>query len=425
MGTPGDVQPFIDIGRALGARGHRATLIAHANFEPWAKRAGLEFLELGSEKEYRRLLDDKSLWEISKAHRVFAKRLVGPSTARLYRLIEEHHTPLRTIVAAQTFALGARIARDKLPIKLATIHRQPLSIRSVYGSTKSPYMFFPGWLPRPVKRFQFWLLDMVLDHNFAPAVNALRAELGLEEIERLMKGWVHSPDLVLGLWPEWFAGAQRDWPANAKLVGFNLQESQEEAPSAELMRFVEAGEKPVAFTIGSGMSHGRAFYHASVEACRQARRRAVIVTRQRDQLPEEIPSNVHYAPYAPYNWLLPRCAAVVHHAGIGTVAQALAAGIPQLCVPGLVFDTFDSADRLRNLGVSASVLFKNYDPLTANVALGDLLSKPGLQDRCREVAKRIAGSNAIADAASAIEALGSGNGAEVKRNPLAPVVTDS
>src|SRR5205085_1347053 len=88
MGTPGDVQPFIDIGRALVSRGHRATLIAHANFAGWVQQAGLQFLELGSIAQYQRMLDDKNLWNIGKQHRVFAKKLVIPAIEPLYRLIE-------------------------------------------------------------------------------------------------------------------------------------------------------------------------------------------------------------------------------------------------------------------------------------------------------------------------------------------------
>src|SRR5436190_15596444 len=91
MGTPGDVQPFIDIGSALRARGHRATLVANAFFREWAKNANLDFIELGTADEYQRLIDDKNLWTLHKAHRVFAKKLVLKNIERLYRIIEKEH----------------------------------------------------------------------------------------------------------------------------------------------------------------------------------------------------------------------------------------------------------------------------------------------------------------------------------------------
>jgi len=46
---------------------------------------------------------------------------------------------------------------------------------------------------------------------------------------------------------------------------------------------------------------------------------------------------------------LPHCAAIVHHGGIGTTSQALAAGIPQLIRP-MAFDQFDNANRIEKLG---------------------------------------------------------------------------
>src|SRR6202012_1799180 len=56
--------------------------------------------------------------------------------------------------------------------------------------------------------------------------------------------------------------------------------------------------------------------------------------------------------YVPLRALLPRCAALVHHGGIGTTAEALRAGVPQVIVP-LAFDQFDNAARVRALGAGA------------------------------------------------------------------------
>src|SRR4051812_21151759 len=110
MGTPGDVQPFVDLGVELRARGHRATLVANGFFREWAGKAGLEFIELLDAEQYRRVLDDRNLWVLRNAHRVFGKRLVIPSIRRLFEIIREAHVPGKTVVVAQTLALGARVA---------------------------------------------------------------------------------------------------------------------------------------------------------------------------------------------------------------------------------------------------------------------------------------------------------------------------
>lgn len=74
MGTPGDLQPFIDLGCELRRRGYRVSLLAHENFAEWARGAGLAFVGIGSAEQYERFLTDKDLWTLTKASAVFARR---------------------------------------------------------------------------------------------------------------------------------------------------------------------------------------------------------------------------------------------------------------------------------------------------------------------------------------------------------------
>ena len=81
------------------------------------------------------------------------------------------------------------------------------------------------------------------------------------------------------------------------------------------------------FTPGSANRHAVAFFDAAVEATRRLRKRALFVTAYREQLPASLPVHVHHVGYAAFSTLFPRAAAVVHHGGIGTCAQAFAAGV--------------------------------------------------------------------------------------------------
>ena len=110
-----------------------------------------------------------------------------------------------------------------------------------------------------------------------------------------------------------------------------------------------AGEPPIVFTPGSAMYHGQDFFRASVEACKQLNRRGILLTRHAEQIPADLPATIRHFSYAPFSLLLPRAAALVHHGGIGTSAQAMAAGCRQLITP-FAHDQFDNADRLRRLG---------------------------------------------------------------------------
>ncbi len=403
MGTPGDVQPFIDLALALQSRGREVQLIAHANFRGWVEQYGVPFVELGPAEQYQRLLADKNLWTIHKSPRVFAKKLVLPTLHPLYEIIRAAHADSGAVVVAQTMALGARVARDKLDMPLITIHRQPAVMRSLYDSPHVPYFAFGRFVPRPIKRLEYRLIDASLDHTYGPKLNAFRAELGLPPVRQIVGQWLHSPDRVLGFWPEWFAPMQPDWPANMRLVGFDVQTRGEQDPPQALVEFMQQGEPPILFTVGSGMQHGRAFYEASARACELLGRRGLLVTRKADQIPPKRPPSVMHVEYAPFNWLLPQCAAVVHHAGIGTIAQSLAAGIPQLSMPGVVFDTPDNAIRLKRLGAGQIITQKRYTPERVAAMLRRLLDDPAVTARARELADKVRSIDAIALAATEIE----------------------
>jgi rhamnosyltransferase subunit B len=396
LGTPGDVQPFVEIGKRLRERGREATLVAHAPFRSWAERYGLGFIELGTAEQYQRLLDDKNLWNTRKAHRVFAKKLVLPTLRPMVEVIEREWAKDRAVVVlAQTMALGARVAQEKLGVKVVTLHRQPAVMRSIHDSPRVPVFRMGPRVPRVLKRLQYRVMDWAMDHTLGPRLNAYRQELGLAPVRRVMHAWVHSPEQVVCMWPEWFGAPQADWPGNVVMAGFDVQTVGEGEPPADLVRFLEAGERPIVFTTGSGMKHGQAFYRESAEACRLLGRRGVLVTRFQEQVPETLPEGVMHARYAPFDWLLPRCAAAVHHAGIGTVAQCLAAGVPQVCMPGVVFDTADNAERVKRLGVARVLERRNYAAAQVATVLRELLESEDVQQQCAAIAARVRNDDAV------------------------------
>ena len=61
---------------------------------------------------------------------------------------------------------------------------------------------------------------------------------------------------------------------------------------------------------------------------------------------------MRWQPYAPFDVLLPRVALLVHHGGIGTTAEALRAGVPQLVLP-FAFDQFDNGRRVQQMGAGS------------------------------------------------------------------------
>lgn len=109
--------------------------------------------------------------------------------------------PATTLLVTQGQFFSAHIAHEKLGYPFITIHLQPADFRSVHE-----FPIFPSWIPGLVKRDLFNLMDyFVLDRVFAPGINSFRQSLGLSSVKKIFDRWTHSPQLNLGLFPDWYA----------------------------------------------------------------------------------------------------------------------------------------------------------------------------------------------------------------------------
>jgi UDP:flavonoid glycosyltransferase YjiC (YdhE family) len=247
-----------------------------------------------------------------------------------------------------------------------------------------------SWWPAWFRRFLFWVGDrFVIDRKIGRPINAFREEHGLQPVRRVWNRWLNSPQRAIGLFPEWF-GAAPDWPAQFRQTGFVRYDQGEAAEVPPVVRdFLAAGEPPVVFSFGSAMRVGRPYFEAAVEACRRGGFRGLLLAKGGNQIPGDLPAGVVHADYAPFSRVFPRARAVVHHGGIGTSAQGLAAGVPQLVMP-MAFDQVDNAHRLARLGVARVVPPSKFTGAAVADALRDLLSDPRVPAACQECAAKMA-----------------------------------
>ncbi len=406
IGSAGDVHPFVALGLALRRRGHQVTVITSAYFEQLIARAGLDFVGLGTREQFEEVLLHPDGWHPRRGFQVVFRWGVLPWIRPLYDLVAQRHVPGQTVVVASLLAFGARLAQEKLGVPTVSVELQPAMLRSEYQAPVLPGMPLPDWLPGAVKRLAYWLGDkLVLDPVVAPETNAVRAELGLPPVSRLLAEWWHSPQRIVGLYPPWFAPPQPDWPAKLVQTGFPLfDERGLTEPPAELTDFLAAGEPPVVFTAGSAMRQGQAFFREAAAACRLLKRRGLLLTRYPEQLPATLPEGVRHFSYVPFSQLLPHVAALVHHGGIGTTAQALKAGIPQLIMP-MSHDQPDNAARIERLGVGRSLPPKRFEAQAVARLLGELLGSAEVAARCREVASKFHDTDPLAESCRLIEEL--------------------
>jgi rhamnosyltransferase subunit B len=406
LGSAGDVHPAIELGTALQKRGHRATVVTNEFFGDQIRASGLEFIAMGTVSEGEEIIADPRLWHPTKSFECVAERVILPNIARLYEIIREHRAA-NMVVAASGICLGARVAQEKLGVHLATVHLQPALFRSMVDAGHQGRIPMGPGVPRILKKALFWLMDTIwIEKQLAPCVNAFRATLGLEPVHGIFRQYLHSPELVLGLFPDWFAPPQPDWPRNSHLTGFVLHDAGAHYPvPLEVEEFLSAGPPPVVFTPGSAAATLRKFFRESVEACRIGGLRAMLVTNYPEQLPEDLPPGVRAFSYLPFSQILPRCSALVYHGGIGTLAQAINAGIPHLVVPN-GHDQPDNGARVERLGLGISLYPEKYRARSVARMLAELQTSSEIRQRCQEYAGKIDQQTALERACSLIERLG-------------------
>jgi len=337
LGTIGDLMPFLAVAERLRARGHACVIASNAGYAQLVQAAGFPFAVIWQRPQQS--LDEIINRDPARAWEIVRDQMFVPATEPAFAFIAEFARRQPSVVLASWAAFGAARAREQLGVKLAT-----------------------AWLsPHPLA--------------------AYRDEAG-------------PSDADIALFPHWFA------PAPVRQAGFPLfEDALVPALPASLEAFLSAGPPPVILTPGSFMRQARGFFEAGLKACAALNQRAVLLTPYADQVPA-LPSWARHFPYIALQRLAPRAAAIVHHGGIGTAAQGLRAGLPQLLCP-LFFDQFDNAARLEALGVGRR-LADSAQAMTA--ALEDMLAPP-VRERCESFRARFGQDDPLAAVCDTVESL--------------------
>jgi len=118
-----------------------------------------------------------------------------------------------------------------------------------------------------------------------------------------------------------------------------------------------------------------------------------------------LPDTIGAFPFLPLGKILPSCRAIVHHGGVGTLGQALKAGVPQLIRP-LAYDQFDNAYRIATRKLGGSILARQYKAGNLYQKLRVMLDDAAVGANCRDVARSIDSEKTLEKLVSAIEEIG-------------------
>jgi UDP:flavonoid glycosyltransferase YjiC (YdhE family) len=414
FGSFGDIHPYVAIALELKRRGHRPVMATSAAYAEKTDALGLELHPVRPDlpsydrpEEIRALVADL-MDEKKGTERVF--NLVLPHLREIYEDLLAATRDADLLVTHPLPFVGPIVAQ-KTGIRWISSVLAPVSLFSAYDPPvlpQAPALYGLMRLSPLLVRLMLRLGESQFRRLTEP-VYSLRRELGLPRGGNPILEGQHSPTMVLALFSKVLARPQADWPPNTRVTGFPFYDRRDRAgdtPSTapELLDFLDAGEPPLVFTLGSSAVYAAGdFYRDSVEAARTLGQRALLLLgEERNRPAGSLPAGVAAFEYAPYSEVLPRAAAVIHQGGIGTTGQALRAGVPSLVVP-FGHDQFDNGARVARLGCGRTLARRRYNAASAVRHLRALLEDASYSERAAEVGQTVRAEDGAKSAADRIE----------------------
>ncbi|WP_306522841.1 glycosyltransferase [Gemmatimonas sp.] len=408
-GSFGDVNPYLALGLGLRARGHDVVLCMPPYYEPVVRSAGLGFAPGAPDADpaLDRSLVRKVMHPRRGAEAIFREVLIpalGEAHAQLTAAVQG-----ADLVVTHPAALAAPIVVEQQRLRWVSTILSPLNFMSAYDPILPPMAPWLRHLPWSVHlRFADWLAGggrQVAARWMAP-VQTFRRSLGLPPSAHPLFEGQHSPYAVLALYSQVFGGPHADYPPHVTITGqLRYDHSHGAALSPSLQAFLDAGEAPVVFTLGtSAVEVAGRFWEESIAAVTQLGLRGVLLAGREaaPRVAAQAPASVMVVEGAPHSQLFPRAAAVVHQCGMGTLGTAFAAGVPQLAVP-YANDQPDNAWRLERLAVARTVYPARYRAARVAAELRTLLGDPRYRRRAQEVAAVVNAEPGVTAACEVIE----------------------
>lgn len=411
IGSLGDLHPFLAIGQALKAKGARPLMAVPDAHVSKAEGAGLDAIgvvpSIEAIAERHGISTAKFTRNTIKNSPSIAQKVLLPSFNESYDRLEPVARDA-SLIAGSSFMFAGQAVAEKHGLPFASMVLQPLAFLSDYDP---PLLWeFPVHAFAPKYSWQVawnkvanFVLRFEVHRRYTFTLNRARRAKGLGPIKGSpMFGSSPYSSLTIGMYSEVLGAVQKDFPPNTTLVGFPQFDSDSGAHhglSDELETFLNAGEPPIVFTLGSFAVHAPGdFYANSREAARKLGRRSVLLTGMEDTSLNAPDCLV--VRYAPHSALFPRAAVVVHHGGVGTTGQALRSGRPQLVVP-FFGDQPDNAARVKRLGAGLSIRHSRYSVARAVDLLSRLLKEPGFEETAQRAHDKVRAEHA-ADVAADI-----------------------
>lgn len=399
IGTRGDVQPYAILGQALAARGHDVTLSTGKNFQSLVESFGIKFHPLNV--DYEEILNSEEGKKILKADLFAIQRNLDKL---IFPLIENSLNECYQL--AQTSDLF--IYRPKTLADVFTGQLKTKAVRAAVVPAMEETAAFLNpilsgfWLPGFMNKMSYKWVNLRYRVLRKP-INKFCIENGLQEHQPKIKYNIPS---IYGI-SEHLLERPKDWSKAHQLTGFWFNNAEKPLLPQDLIDFIEAGEPPVLITFGS-MPIKKEIAGMIFQAVSEIPHRFIIAACWSDWEISDLDryESVKVIKSVPFESLIPKVRAVIHHGGIGTTAECLRAGKPTFVCPILypVGDQYFWGDLAYKKGLAVKpVPVSKLTPAVLKERISQLINTESLYYNCEIMAKKLASENGVENAVNLIE----------------------
>ncbi|KAJ4324623.1 hypothetical protein N0V94_001193 [Neodidymelliopsis sp. IMI 364377] len=360
IGSRGDIQPFIRIGKILKEDyGHRVRIATHPAFKDFVQKdSGLEFFSVGGNPAELMAFMVKNPGLIPNIDTIKGGE-IGRRRAQMYEMFQGMWRACINATDDETDSMNAKMMGDKAPFVADAIIANPPSFAPAHIAEKLGiplHMIFPYTptvhFPHPLANIKvsnveptysnfmsYPLVEMMMWQGLGDLINRFRTQvLRLEDISTLWApGQLYRLKVPYTyMWSPGIIPKPKDWGPEIDVTGFVfLDLASNFTPPDDLKKFLDDGEPPVYIGFGSiVVDDPDQFTKLIFEAVEMAGVRALVSKGWGGfGSNADCPDNVFMLENTPHDWLFPRCSAVVHHGGAGTCAIGLKCAKPTMIVP--------------------------------------------------------------------------------------------
>lgn len=401
VGTRGDVNPLAELGEEMIKRGHKFRILTSEAFRPLIENKGVTFLRLDTDAdhvmqylvaEYKTSMDFmRGMFKLKKENPGFMEQTVSAIRGS-------------DLVMYGTCGAFAYHAAEFLGIPCARVFYSPMDPTGQYSLYSDEYdsekvLKSYNGLPEGMN-----LMTMI-------AMNKWRKQNGLAGWKLSSTYKVMNGRKILTFYPTSRVMMKPDpsWGDHIHVTGYWYHPDEAESeyqPQEDLLKFLNAGVKPI--FVAFGKAESKELAELQIRVLQALKGMGIRAGIQADQIPKHERVNtdqLYFIGNVPYSYIFGKVKAVVHHGGNTTNGLGLRAGLPTLVIP-LALDQYFYGRMDHRIGAGPAPLYIRKRLCTVDEiknALEDLVS--GKYDRgAAEAAREILKEDGIREAADAIEA---------------------